>query len=811
MAVVVTHTFVSPVADEGDPNIVGPNEWNDNHVVTGAAETATQIIAGSGLTGGGDLSTDRTLNVGAGTGITVNANDVALTIPVAVSSGGTGQTTEAEAIGELIQALTEDTSPDFAADFLGSYDASADTGKKLKLATVVREKLTADRTYYVRKDGSDTNTGLTDDAGGAFLTISKAVATVRSLDLQGFDVTIQVRAGTYTETVACGPCVGQATSDGVSSTSFRPIKILGDLVTETNVVITSADFATVTVYGQGSMWSFNGVTVNNTNGFGAAMRATLGGALILGDPGAYTGRVQVGGVGFAQLYGFVDAYILAYLDEVTFAGSAFIGIYADFRSQIDFEPIDITWTGSPAYGFGFVVADATAIVQYYWFGTLTGDGTVTGTRFRAQLNSYVDVFDKNWTAIPGDAAPVLDDSSNARVFSKSFMGGHVGFTFAQLPPSPAGGMTAYISDSSTASAGAVISGGGANDVYAWYDGSDWRVMGGGDGPYQPLDSDLTSIAALATTAAGRSVLTVADPGEDRVMIWDDDTNAIVTGTLANIAQDADPATNKPNLLVLSSGDVAQWVDWDDLPSGSGISEVADDTSPTLGGHLEGASFTVGTSSSGIEDLHVESGGTLDFANGNAVVTHSSGVLTVSTGDLRVTTAGTNAASVVTVGGAQTLTSKTLTSPVLTTPQINDTSSDHQYVFAVSELSADRNVTLPLLTGDDTFAFQSHTQTLSNKVIVGSVQALSGAGAVDITTYTTKYTSTGAGQALTLADGTEGQLKNIVHIVDGGSGVLTPTNFGNGTTITFTEAGDAVTLQFLGTDWWLLSNIGCTIA
>ena len=29
----------------------------------------------------------------------------------------------------------------------------------------------------------------------------------------------------------------------------------------------------------------------------------------------------------------------------------------------------------------------------------------------------------------------------------------------------------------------------------------------------------------------------------------------------------------------------------------------------------------------------------------------------------------------------TLTNKTLTSPVLTTPQINDTSSDHQYVFA----------------------------------------------------------------------------------------------------------------------------------
>ena len=51
---------------------------------------------------------------------------------------------------------------------------------------------------------------------------------------------------------------------------------------------------------------------------------------------------------------------------------------------------------------------------------------------------------------------------------------------------------------------------------------------------------------------------------------------------------------------------------------------------------------------------------------------------------------------VTPTGTQTLTNKTLTSQVLTTPQINDTSADHQYIFAVSELAADRTVTLPLL-------------------------------------------------------------------------------------------------------------------
>lgn len=73
-------------------------------------------------------------------------------------------------------------------------------------------------------------------------------------------------------------------------------------------------------------------------------------------------------------------------------------------------------------------------------------------------------------------------------------------------------------------------------------------------------------------------------------------------------------------------------------------------------------------------------------------------------------------SLVMDSATQTLANKTLLSPVISTPQINDTSSDHQYVFAVNELAADRTVTLPLLTGNDTFVFNNHTATLKNKTI-----------------------------------------------------------------------------------------------
>lgn len=105
---------------------------------------------------------------------------------------------------------------------------------------------------------------------------------------------------------------------------------------------------------------------------------------------------------------------------------------------------------------------------------------------------------------------------------------------------------------------------------------------------------------------------------------------------------------------------------------------------------------------------------------------------------------------------------------------------------------------------------STTGSLTGTTLIGSVQALTGAGAISTTTLATELTTTGI-NALTLADGTAGQVKIIVMIADGGDGTLTPTNFGNGTTITFNDVGDAVCLVFVGTDWWIVSNNGCTVA
>lgn len=100
---------------------------------------------------------------------------------------------------------------------------------------------------------------------------------------------------------------------------------------------------------------------------------------------------------------------------------------------------------------------------------------------------------------------------------------------------------------------------------------------------------------------------------------------------------------------------------------------------------------------------------------------------------------------------------------------------------------------------------------ANGAFISTPQALSGAGAVNVTTLITKITSTGVLDALTLADGVDGQIKIISHVVDGGSALLTPTTKTGFTTITFTNAGESATLVFYTTVGWMIQSLYGAIA
>ena len=121
-------------------------------------------------------------------------------------------------------------------------------------------------------------------------------------------------------------------------------------------------------------------------------------------------------------------------------------------------------------------------------------------------------------------------------------------------------------------------------------------------------------------------------------------------------------------------------------------------------------------------------------------------------------------------------------------------------------------------GADDFTFTANTFNLLTGSVIAAPgatvalfapeaaqQNLTGAGAINITSYYTAFTSSGAGQALSLANGAiRGQLKLISHVSDGGSGVLTPTSLVGGTTITFATVAESALLLFNGTSWVALA-------
>ena len=94
-------------------------------------------------------------------------------------------------------------------------------------------------------------------------------------------------------------------------------------------------------------------------------------------------------------------------------------------------------------------------------------------------------------------------------------------------------------------------------------------------------------------------------------------------------------------------------------------------------------------------------------------------------------------------------------------------------------------------------------------VIGSRQAISGAGAINLTTLFTELTTTGA-DAYSLANGTVGQVKIITMGVDGGNATITPTTFANGTSITMDAVHDSVTLIYGANGWVVLASQNITI-
>ena len=348
------------------------NFWRLVAYTGGYAPTFNNVVVSGQSTVVADTPAD-SLTLAAGSNITLTTNAGTDTVTIASSGGGSTDADDinvADAGGYYTGTQVEAVLQELGAAGVGAVEAVG-----------------SNRTYYVRTDGSDSNNGLTDSSGGAFLTIGKAVSTVYTkLIASGVTITIKVGgsesgAKTFNEDVVLrGPWLGSGS-----------VVIEGDTTTPSNRVINCQTGAAIDA-GRGARIEVKGIKFTKAGTCSRAISA-------FGSRVDITGNVDFGA--FASGYhmysvngGDIDVRV-SYL----ISGAATYHLYS-FGGHITLVGGTVTSSGSPAFttfaealGAGTIQAAAT-----------TYSGTVTGKRYNATLNGVINSNGGGANYFPGDVA-----------------------------------------------------------------------------------------------------------------------------------------------------------------------------------------------------------------------------------------------------------------------------------------------------------------------------------------------------------------------------------------------------------------------
>lgn len=250
-----------------------------------------------------------------------------------------------------------------------------------------RELLTANRTYYVRTDGSNSNTGLVNSAGGAFLTIQKAYDVIAAtLDLGGYTVTVQIGDGTYTAgLIVAGPWTGggAVTFQGNSGT---PANVLLNL-TSLNGVLNNATLP--------GILTIKDMKIQTTTS-GAAIRHAGAGTIQFGN-------IDFGAVpnGNYHLYASAPGAFLQSTSNYAISGGASAHVLGLGQNQVDIAGRTVTITGTPAFISTFVLSTRQGLVLA---NGMTFSGSATGPRYSADLGGGIFTNGGGASYFPGDSA-----------------------------------------------------------------------------------------------------------------------------------------------------------------------------------------------------------------------------------------------------------------------------------------------------------------------------------------------------------------------------------------------------------------------
>ena len=247
----------------------------------------------------------------------------------------------------------------------------------------IREKISADRTYYVRTDGSNSNNGLANTAGGAFLTIQKCIDVVCStLDIAaGFTVTCQVADGTYTGANVMKQLIGAG--------SFV---IQGNSGTPANVVVSVT--SNHCFYNQigGTLLTVKDMKLTTTTS-GSCIHAAYGGLINLNN-------IDFGTCASQHKYALGGGNVTA-TGNYSISGGAASHENASRGGTVDTASKTVTITGTPAFSTGYAVSSASGAITNYG---CTFSGSATGVRYAASLNGTMNTLSGGANYFPGNSA-----------------------------------------------------------------------------------------------------------------------------------------------------------------------------------------------------------------------------------------------------------------------------------------------------------------------------------------------------------------------------------------------------------------------
>lgn len=357
----------------------GVTATNTGDAVTVTVNTPTSITAkdeGVSLT-----TTLSSLDfAGAGVTATNTGGDVTVTI-----SGGSNIAAKDEGT-TLTSAVT---SLNFAGAGVVATNSSGDV--TVTVAAAGREKLSAARTYYVRTNGSDSNTGLSDTSGAAFLTMQKAMDVISgTLDLAGYVVTIKLADGTYTGGLTTKPLLG----------GYK-VTVSGNSGTPANVLISTTSASAFT----NSIPNFE-LSVENLK-----ITTTTSGSSLFASRG---GEVKWSNVNFGACAGNhistqFGSRALCY-GNYEISGATTVHWDAYQNGYIECAGKTVTVTGTPALS---TFASSVHMSELYVFNN-TFTGSATGTRYAANNFGFIFVNGAATTIFPGNAAGTADGASYGR-------------------------------------------------------------------------------------------------------------------------------------------------------------------------------------------------------------------------------------------------------------------------------------------------------------------------------------------------------------------------------------------------------------